>query len=64
MTLVEAVQKAVGTGNARLAGVVAEQLRFRHGYSYDEVYGFANKHTGVSAPKWEALMYEADWEES
>lgn len=55
-------KKAVETGDARLAGAVADALRFRRGMRYREIWEYVNKLTGVSQNKWETLMYEADTE--
>ena len=60
INLVDAVKKAITEGDVHLASAVADALRFKCGFNYDAVFAFAHEHTGVSAPVWESMMYEAD----
>jgi hypothetical protein len=60
MTINEAIVRAVNEGNARMAGSIADQMFFRHGWNYNRIYDLAKKLTGISGPDWDALMYEAD----
>ena len=62
MTIVEAVKKAVEDDDPRLAGAVADTLRFKAGLDYNGTYAFAHEHTGVGEAEWEGLMYRADTE--
>lgn len=59
----EFVKKAVQTQNARDAGKVAEVLRFRRGFNYNETYDFVNRIAPIDKHDWEQLMYEFDTEE-
>lgn len=59
-TLAATVDSAVRRGDAKMAGLVAEDLRFTHGFRYAEVAAFAKAHAGVEAAEWEQLMMEVD----
>ena len=60
-TLGEKFDEVKRTGNARLAGQIADFLRFKHGFNYNDVAAMAQRH-GIDADTWEALQYEADAE--
>jgi len=62
MKLTEAIKQAVERQDATQLGKCVDVLRFRFGMNYEECRTFVNKHAGkpLSAPQFEALMYEAD----
>ena len=56
----EAIAQAIDTGNARLAGIIADKLRM-HGFTYARVLARVREHRpNVSDAQWEDLMCEAD----
>ena len=60
ITLAEAIKQADRDTNAKLAGVVAERLALGRGYDYNRSVAWAERQ-GVSAQRWEELMYLGDW---
>lgn len=57
----DAIAQAIDTRNARLAGVVADALRFKGGMNYAEVLARVRKvRPGVTDREWELLMFGAD----
>jgi hypothetical protein len=57
----DAIAKAIDERNARLAGIVANSLRFKGGMNYEQVLARVQKvRPNVTAEDWECLMYEAD----
>lgn len=58
--LSEAAKQAVETEDVVLLGKVVDQLRFKHGYDYDQCLEYVQKHTGIDAAKYEGMLYEAD----
>ena len=61
MTVKEGLVRAVRERNGVAAGRIADRLRYL-GMDYNGIFALARKWTGVDAPDWEALMYEADSE--
>ncbi len=62
----DAIIQAVTDRNARVAGAVADALRFKLGMTYRESFDFVVgqcRRSGVKPPEladWDALLYEAD----
>ena len=59
MTLADAIKQADRNNDSKLAAVVAERLSLGRGYDYNRSVAWAERH-GVSAERWEELMYMAD----
>jgi len=61
MTIKEAIQKAIRTGDAHAVGIIADQLRFKWGMNYQETFEFFK---GVCPdlvlPEFETLLYESE----
>ena len=65
MNVKQAVEQAVDTNDARLAGVVSDCLRFKCGYTYAEQLAFVQTiRPSVTPRQWETLMRAADEEDS
>jgi len=64
MSLKSQITLAVNTRNAKLAGNIADTLRFRLGMSYNAIHEYVNSVEPVEIEDWEDLMYEADSLES
>lgn len=60
MTIKEAMQQAVRDMNARLAGRIADKMRFELGATYSDIEARFIKNTGCTAADFESLMYYAD----
>lgn len=55
------IEKAIDERSPRLAGRVADVLRFKGSMNYDEVLACVRRFRPEVTPRiWEALMYEAD----
>ena len=61
MNLGKAITRAVKTNDAALAGRIADVLRFKHGYSYEDVQNAFCYITNCTPAAVEALMYEVDY---
>jgi hypothetical protein len=59
MRCVDAVKLVERTGDAKMAGAIADSLR-RVGYRYADVLAFVQRHSSITAEQWEQLQYEAD----
>lgn len=59
MTISESLYKVKETRDAKLAGKIADFLRFKKGATYNQIAKLAKLH-GIDADTWESLMYEAD----
>ncbi len=60
MTIREAVLEVARTGDAKLAGAVADTLR-RRGLTYKDVVKLVQRIApGITEGEWETLMYSAD----
>lgn len=59
MTIKDAIAEAARTNNAKLAGQIADRLRFKMGMNYNEITEMAGR-AGVSPGDWESLMEAAD----
>ena len=60
MLIVDAIRIVVETGDARVAGAIADSLR-RVGYRYAEVLALVQRHApSITAERWEQLQQEAD----
>ena len=64
MTIKEAMQKAVAEGNSRMAGKIADKMRFELGATYKDIEARFVKNTGCTPADFELLMYYADTEGS
>lgn len=60
MKLPEAAKQAVDRHDARMAGGVADSLRFKLGMNYEQTYQKIHEWTGVDRDTWEELLYAAD----
>ena len=64
MNLGQAIEKAVGGQDAKLAGKCANFMRFRMGMNYPQVVARVQLQCPeVTENDWESLMYESDQEE-
>ena len=63
MKLPEAIRKAVETQDGPMAGRIADVLRFRFGFDYEQVLERFHAETGLDRAEFDGLMYEADREE-
>jgi hypothetical protein len=59
MTISESLYKVKETLDAKLAGQIADFLRFKKGANYNQIAKLARLH-GIDPDVWESLMYEAD----
>jgi hypothetical protein len=64
MKLSEAAKRAAESEDAVLLGQVVDQLRFKHGYDYEQCLDYVRKHTGIDPDKYEGMLYEADTQEA
>ena len=63
-TVRDAAAEAIDTKNAKLAGQVADMLRFECGMNYEQVLEWVRRvRPNVSAEAWELLMLQADSQE-
>ena len=56
--------KAIRERDAGIIGVLVDQLRFGFGLNYEQTYLLAFELVGITRADWDALLYEADLEES
>ena len=59
MTLGDTIRAAVTQDDARKAGRIADSLR-GSGLRYSQIFKMFHQATGIDAPEFDALMYEAD----
>lgn len=59
---IERLKTAKGAERLRLAGAIAESLRFKAGLSYSQTVDLLEDH-GIAPEEWEELMEQVDrWE--
>ena len=54
--LKDLVEIAVRERDPKTAVKVAEFLRFRHGFNYDDIYRFVNDRAPIPLAEWDALL--------
>jgi hypothetical protein len=62
--LVDVIAQAVIHDDAATLGRCVEQLRYKFNFDYEQAYQFVNKQRPLTRAHFEALMMEADSDES
>ena len=63
-TLRDLMRRAVEEQDAHAAGRIVDHLRFRCGRTYRDAYELVNSYYPITEAAWDALLAQADMEES